>query len=65
MASSVLTSSSSEARVRLCSVTFQDWILGKVVDESRWGVSVREFKVADHVFAHDAILIADSLKVLM
>ena len=40
--------------------TCMDWVLGKVVDPSHCGVSVGNTKIADRVFADDAIIFAES-----
>ena len=42
-----------------------DWILDRVVDQSRCGASVGNFKVTDLDFADDAVILAESLEVLV
>ena len=45
--------------------TCMDWVLGKVVDQSHCGASVGNTKISDLVFADDAVLLAESLDVLV
>ena len=45
--------------------TCMDWVLGKVADQSRCGASVGNTKVTDLDFADDAVLLAESLEVLV
>ena len=45
--------------------TCMDWILGKVVDQSHCGASVGDIRVTDLAFADDAVLLAESLDVLV
>ena len=45
--------------------TCMDWVLGRVVDQSHCGASVGNTKVTDLVFADDAVLLAESLEVLV
>ncbi|KAG0728745.1 Retrovirus-related Pol polyprotein from type-1 retrotransposable element R2 [Chionoecetes opilio] len=42
-----------------------DWVLDKVVDQSDCGASVGNTKIADLVFADDAVIFAESLEVLV
>ncbi|KAG0718569.1 Sphingomyelin phosphodiesterase 3 [Chionoecetes opilio] len=42
-----------------------DWVLDKVVDQSNCGASVGNTKITDLVFADDAVIFAESLKVLV
>ena len=42
-----------------------DWVLGKVVDHSHCGASVGNAKITDLVFADDAVILAESLEVLV
>lgn len=45
--------------------TCMDWVLGKVVDQSHCGASVGNAKITDLVFADDAVILAESLGVLV
>ena len=45
--------------------TCMDWVLGKVADRSLCGASVGNTKVSDLDFADDAVLLAESLDVLV
>ena len=45
--------------------TCMDWVLGKVADQSHCGASVGNSKVTDLVFADDAVILAESLEVLV
>lgn len=45
--------------------TCMDWILGKVVDRSHCGASVGNTRVTDLAFADDAVILAESLDVLV
>ncbi|KAG0703357.1 Vinexin [Chionoecetes opilio] len=42
-----------------------DWVLGKVVDQSDCGASLGKTKITDLVFAGDAVILAESLEVLV
>lgn len=42
-----------------------NWVLCKISDDSRCGVSVGNIKVTDRVFADDAFLLGKSLEVLV
>ncbi len=42
-----------------------DWVLGKVADQSHCGASVGNTKVSDLVFADDAVILAESIEVLV
>ena len=45
--------------------TCMDWVLGRVVDQSHCGASVGNTMVTDLVFADDAVILAESLEVLV
>ena len=45
--------------------TCMDWVLGRVVNQSHSGASVDNTKITDLVFADDAVIFADLLKVLV
>ena len=45
--------------------TCMDWVLGRVVDQSHCGASVGNTTVTDLVFADDAVILAESLEVLV
>ena len=45
--------------------TCMDLVLGRVVDQSHCGASVSNTKITDLVFADDAVIFAESLKVLV
>ena len=45
--------------------TCMDWVLGKVSDRSHCGAFVGDSKVSDLVFADDAVILAESLEVLV
>ena len=45
--------------------TCMDWVLGKVADQSHCGASVGNTMVTDLVFADDAVILAESLEVLV
>ncbi len=45
--------------------TCMDWVLGKVTDQSHYGASVGNSKVSNLVFADDAVILAESLDVLV
>ena len=44
--------------------TCMDWVLGNVVDQSHCGASVGNTKITELVFADDAVIFAESLKIL-
>ena len=45
--------------------TCMDWIMDRVVDQSHCGASIGNFKVTDLDFADDAVILAESLEVLV
>ena len=45
--------------------TCMDWVLGRVVDQSHCGASVGNTRVTDLVFADDAVILSESLEVLV
>ena len=45
--------------------TCMDWVLDRVVDQSHCGASVGNTKITDLVFADDAVILAESLEVLV
>ena len=45
--------------------TCMDWVLGKVADQSHCGASFGNSKVADLVYADDAVIVAELLEVLV
>lgn len=45
--------------------TCMDWVLGRAVDQSHCGASVGNTTVTDLVFADDAVILAESLEVLV
>ena len=42
-----------------------DWVLGRVVEQSHCGASVSNNGITDLIFADDAVIIAESLEVLV
>ena len=45
--------------------TCMDWVLGRAVGQSLCGVSIGNFRVTDLDFADDAVILAESLEVLL
>ena len=45
--------------------TCMDWVLGKVVNQSHCGASVRKTKFTNLVFADYAVIFAESLEILV
>ena len=45
--------------------TCMGWVPGRVVDQSHCGASVGNTKITDLVFANDAVIFTESLKVLV
>ena len=45
--------------------TCMDWVLGRVVDQSHYGASIGNLRITDLVFADDAVIFPESLKVLL
>ena len=45
--------------------TCMDWVLGRVVEQSHCGASVRNTEITDLIFADDAAIFAESLEVLV
>ena len=45
--------------------TFMDWILRRMLERSRCGVSFGNVKISDLDFADDAVIFAESLEILL